>query len=104
MWWRRVKQLYCSSSLGKAFVCGVFIPALVGAGAAHDVVRGRNPFARYLRPTTRGMSAFYDWFDWLGGLPFEVATPESIVRFYRKRGFALCNVITVGGGAEGFPR
>lgn len=98
IWWRRVKQVYCSGILGKTFVCGAFIPLFVGGGAARDVLRGANPLARYLRPTTRGMSAFYDWFDWLGGLPFEVATPEAIVRFYRKRGFALYNLITVGAG------
>jgi 2-polyprenyl-6-hydroxyphenyl methylase/3-demethylubiquinone-9 3-methyltransferase len=98
IWWRRVKEVYCSGILGKALVCGTFIPVFVGGGAARDVLRGRNPLGRYLRPTTRGMSAFYDWFDWLGGLPFEVAPPEMIVRFYRKRGFALYNLITVGAG------
>ena len=99
IWWRRVKKAYCSGILGKAIVCGVLIPFLVVGGAARDVLGGRNPFARYFRPTTRGMSAFYDWFDWLGGLPFEVATPEVILRFYRQRGFTLRNLITVGGKA-----
>ena len=26
----------------------------------------------------RGMSAWHDWVDWIGGLPFEVASPEQI--------------------------
>ncbi len=99
IWWRRVKQVYCSSTLGKAVVCATLIPALVVVGAANDVARGRSPFGRYVSATARGMSAFYDWFDWLGGLPFEVATPEAILRFYRKRGFTLSNLTTAGGAS-----
>ncbi len=96
--WRRVKHIYCSSALGRALVCGLFIPYFVVSGFASDVVRLRNPLRRYLQPTTRGMSMFYDWFDWLGGLPFEVARPEAILRFYGDRGFVLRNLITAGGG------
>jgi len=35
----------------------------------------------------RGMSFWYDLVDWVGGYPFEVATPGSILDFYRVRGF-----------------
>ena len=44
------------------------------------------------------MSVFYDSFDWLGGLPFEVAKPEAILRFYRSRGFELRTFVTAEGG------
>jgi 2-polyprenyl-6-hydroxyphenyl methylase/3-demethylubiquinone-9 3-methyltransferase len=37
----------------------------------------------------RGMALWYDLKDWLGGYPFEVATPQSLVEFYRDRGYAL---------------
>jgi 2-polyprenyl-6-hydroxyphenyl methylase/3-demethylubiquinone-9 3-methyltransferase len=37
----------------------------------------------------RGMSALYDWIDWIGGYPFEVARPEAIFDFYRRRGLDL---------------
>ena len=46
----------------------------------------------------RGMSAWHDWVDWVGGLPFEVAKPEQIVIPLRKRGFVLENLKTVGNG------
>jgi 2-polyprenyl-6-hydroxyphenyl methylase/3-demethylubiquinone-9 3-methyltransferase len=95
--WHRVKRLYCSSLFGRVLVCAAFIPYFVGSSLASDVWRRRNPFRRYLQPTGRGMSVFYDWFDWLGGLPFEVAKPEAILRFYRDRGFALRNLVTAGG-------
>ncbi len=42
--------------------------------------------ARILYDLVRGMSAWRDVVDWVGGYPFEVATPEEIFRFYRDRG------------------
>ena len=35
----------------------------------------------------RGMSLWYDMTDWLGGYPFEVAMPEKICEFFKKKGF-----------------
>jgi hypothetical protein len=32
--------------------------------------------------------------DWLGGLPFEVASVAEVKQFYEKRGFALRSVVT----------
>jgi 2-polyprenyl-6-hydroxyphenyl methylase/3-demethylubiquinone-9 3-methyltransferase len=46
----------------------------------------------------RGMSPWYDVVDWVGGYPFEVATPEAIFAFYRDRGFRLDRLKTCGGG------
>jgi 2-polyprenyl-6-hydroxyphenyl methylase/3-demethylubiquinone-9 3-methyltransferase len=43
------------------------------------------------------MSIWYDLIDWLGGYPFEVASPEEIVDFMVLRGFMLRKIITVGG-------
>jgi 2-polyprenyl-6-hydroxyphenyl methylase/3-demethylubiquinone-9 3-methyltransferase len=46
----------------------------------------------------RGMSAWHDWVDWIGGLPFEVASPERIIVPLRQQGFVLENLKTVGNG------
>lgn len=46
----------------------------------------------------RGMSAWHDWVDWIGGLPFEVATPERITNALRDQGFVLERLTTVGNG------
>ncbi|MEM1069518.1 MAG: class I SAM-dependent methyltransferase [Planctomycetota bacterium] len=46
----------------------------------------------------RGMSAWHDWVDWVGGLPFEVAKPEQVIVPLRRSGFVLENLITVGNG------
>jgi 2-polyprenyl-6-hydroxyphenyl methylase/3-demethylubiquinone-9 3-methyltransferase len=40
------------------------------------------------------MSITHDWFDWLGGFPFEVATVEDIFRFFQDKGFVLTNIKT----------
>lgn len=49
------------------------------------------------RKYNRGMSIWYDLLDWLGGYPFEVATPEKIFEFYKELGYQLLKLKTVGG-------
>ncbi|HEX6964540.1 MAG TPA: class I SAM-dependent methyltransferase [Gemmatimonadaceae bacterium] len=55
-------------------------------------------WTRYASLSGRGMNRWRDMVDWLGGYPFEVATPEAIFRFYRDRGFTLQEMTTCGGG------
>ena len=43
------------------------------------------------------MSFVNDVIDWIGGYPFEVATPEEIFNFFRNRGFVLKKLKTCGG-------
>jgi len=43
------------------------------------------------------MSVVRDWFDWLGGYPFEVAKPEEIFQFYQAREFTMQKLHTTGG-------
>jgi 2-polyprenyl-3-methyl-5-hydroxy-6-metoxy-1,4-benzoquinol methylase len=57
------------------------------------------PFAAWGgKKKDRGMSAWHDWVDWIGGLPFEVATPEQIIVPLREQGLVLENLKTVGNG------
>jgi 2-polyprenyl-6-hydroxyphenyl methylase/3-demethylubiquinone-9 3-methyltransferase len=57
-----------------------------------------NPIHRFTRyKSLRGMSQWHDWIDWIGGYPFEVASPEQIFLFYRRRGFVLQQLKTCGG-------
>jgi 2-polyprenyl-6-hydroxyphenyl methylase/3-demethylubiquinone-9 3-methyltransferase len=37
----------------------------------------------------RGMNVYHDVVDWLGGLPYETASEDDVVRFARKRKFIL---------------
>jgi 2-polyprenyl-3-methyl-5-hydroxy-6-metoxy-1,4-benzoquinol methylase len=96
--WHAVKRTYNRSRVGRAAVMAAFVPYFVGRAAAADLVRGKNPLARHrgqLQP--RGMSMMHDVVDWLGGLPFEVATPDAVVAFLRTRRFTIERLITVGG-------
>lgn len=93
--WRRVKESYCSGVLGKALVSSIFIPYFFLRALLSCVLRRENVFTGYKK--NRGMSITHDWFDWIGGLPFEVATVEEIFRFVRDRGFVLRNIKTTNG-------
>ena len=45
----------------------------------------------------RGMSFHHDIVDWMGGYPFEVATPDVIIDFYISKGYILKKLKSCGG-------
>lgn len=97
--WRMVKRFYNSSSAARFVTSATMIPYWMGRSLTGDLLRFNNPLARYRNyGSARGMSRVTDWFDWLGGYPFEVAKPEEIFDFYRARGFRLERLRTAGGG------
>ncbi len=49
------------------------------------------------RKYPRGMNVWFDLLDWLGGYPFEAATPQQIFEFYKSCGYRLTKIKTVGG-------
>lgn len=49
---------------------------------------GLNPFG-WNEKQIRGMDTYHDIVDWLGGLPYEVASAQEIVGFCCERGFVL---------------
>ena len=48
--------------------------------------------------STRGMNHWYDIVDWVGGYPYEFATPDEIFEFYKARGFSLTKMKCGGVG------
>ena len=49
------------------------------------------------------MSITHDWRDWLGGLPYEVASADEIVSFFLEREFRIKNLKTTKSlGNNGF--
>jgi 2-polyprenyl-6-hydroxyphenyl methylase/3-demethylubiquinone-9 3-methyltransferase len=52
----------------------------------------------------RGMSRWHDIIDWVGGYPYEVATPDEIFEFFKARGYRLTkmNCGNVGLGCNQF--
>ena len=96
--WAAIKRAYCSSSLWRAVIVATIIPYWVLRELAADLLWLRNPFRRYTEyRSSRGMSVWHDWIDWLGGYPFEVAKPEQILDFFRARGLVLTRLATAGG-------
>ena len=96
--WTKIKRFYCSGVVGRVIVSGTFIPFWIVRNVAADIVWMRNPMTRYSTyGSQRGMSVVRDWFDWLGGYPFEAATPEAIILPILKRGYRLSNLVTAGG-------
>ena len=43
------------------------------------------------------MSAWRDVVDWVGGYPFEAASPEQIFEFYKAKGYSLEKLATANG-------
>ncbi|HKD15357.1 MAG TPA: methyltransferase [Candidatus Angelobacter sp.] len=97
--WCSIKRFYvrvpwlrwlCIAVYGSYLIVGRFIKDVI-------VLRS-NPLKRYRQlEGRRGMSYLTDMLDWLGGYPFEVASPESVFMFFRSRGFELLRLKTVGG-------
>lgn len=102
--WRALKKLYCTGAPGRVLVSVLCVPYFILRRLLSDVVRGRNPLEHYREyRTNRGMSAVRDWVDWLGGYPFEVASPTATFDFLRARGFRLDRMVsTLGSGCNEF--
>lgn len=97
-YWKVIKRTY--NHLPKAGQVPMELAFCLFFGTAFfaaDVMRGRNPSDRWFGRGQRGMSMLVDIQDWIGGYPFEVASPEEIFRFYRDRGFTLRELKTCGG-------
>ena len=74
---------------GKAFLRGVL------KGRPGDYFRMWKQYSN-----RRGMNHWYDIIDWVGGYPYEVATPDQLFEFYKARGFMLtkmkCGYVGLG--------
>lgn len=97
--WTRVKK--CYNQLPKSLRFLVVWPSFLVLNwrrMVKDLFRGK-PFQsiRNYGKKERGMSFWRDVVDWVGGYPFEVATPEQIFDFFRQRGFQLLRLRTCGG-------
>jgi 2-polyprenyl-6-hydroxyphenyl methylase/3-demethylubiquinone-9 3-methyltransferase len=99
--WRRVKQRYnASGPLTRRLLVAGSVAYLGRHKPISAVARmGRRSPASGARPVrARGMSAKHDLIDWVGGYPFEVASPEAVFRRIHPLGFELRHLKTCGGG------
>lgn len=91
--WRKIKKFYVISPplVQKTMAVGYFIPTMVIAN-----LKGLITQRRLRRKRPRGMSAWHDAIDWVGGYPFEVASREQVIDFFEQRGLSAEHVISVG--------
>ncbi len=100
--WLKIKKIYNLIPNGLKWI--IWMPMLVKLwwrNTLRDLIQDGKLFStwkNYAQVEARGMSAFTDVIDWVGGLPFEVAKPEEIFDFFTERNFALKRLKTCGGG------
>jgi len=101
--WHLVKRIYNRLPRPLRFPWAVLAIAPTEFKAATTaMVAGR--FGGSLRSWTppgpmRGMTRWRDVIDWVGGYPFEVASPDEIFDFYRERGFVMMKLVCKGAGS-----
>ena len=97
--WMRIKKAYNRNVFWRAAIVSFFAVYYGVRLPIHDLVRLKNPVARYREyRKARGMSYLTDLLDWLGGYPFEVAKREAVIEFFRQRNFALSKLSSAGDG------
>jgi SAM-dependent methyltransferase len=97
--WLRIKRLY--NRMPRVLRPLVLLPCaarLWGPTLVRDLLclHPCRTWRNYRRE--RGMSPWRDVVDWVGGYPFEVATPQSIVDFCEEGGFHPRHLKFCGGG------
>ena len=98
----RIKKIY--NLIPNGFKWIIWMPMLIKLwwrNTLRDLIKDGKLFStwrNYAQVEARGMSAFTDLIDWVGGLPFEVAKPEEIFDFFAERNFVLKRLKTCGGG------
>jgi len=96
--WRTVKRTYNVLPRRLRFSC--VVPAfarLWGPTILRDLLKGRPLVSWHSYSSARGMSAQHDLIDWVGGYPFEVASPDQVIDFFAARGFTVRSIQTRDG-------
>ena len=94
--WHAIKWLYNRGprvaqwiSLAISFAL-IWLPKIM-----RDAVRGAPLKTWHDYGSERGMSAWTDLVDWVGGWPFEAARWRTVVEFARERGFTLARPVVL---------
>jgi len=94
--WRWIKRVYnrLPTPLKTPFIFLILIPGQSKA-LLQSILTLR--LTEYIRSWTqysknRGMSRWHDAVDWIGGYPYEVATREKLIDFFKVKGFEVVKV------------
>lgn len=96
--WTWVKRTYNQSGpvVRGLLVAGSFV-RMWARPIIRDTVRWRDPLRTWRGYGTRGMDPKIDLIDWVGGYPYEAATPDDVMAFVSALGFSGEVVSTVTG-------
>ena len=84
--WRAIKRTYTASprliqqAMISVFYAVIYVTKLIATRS--------NPLSR-----RRGMNFYYDVVDWVGGYPYEYASPEEVITFLQKHSFHLLKMV-----------
>ena len=95
--WTAIKKMYLRLP---AWLRPLYTAAMMAPHELPSMVRHPIRQYRFIKEYghARGMSYWRDLVDWVGGYPFEAATPQQVVDFCRERGFLLFFLTTDGAG------
>jgi len=98
--WKKIKKTYSTSNIVTRILLLAFCSLrLWGPKFVKDFLRYGNPLKTWCAyKKNRGMSAWHDVVDWVGGYPFEVAKPEEVFNFFTEKNFQLKYLKTCAGG------
>lgn len=93
--WLKIKRAYNSASQPIKLL---YLYLFISYYFIGSLLLFKNPY-KYIRDykSSRGMSWYHDRIDWIGGYPYEFASPDEIVNFAGERGF-LCKKIKYRDG------
>jgi hypothetical protein len=97
--WQHEKRFYSQASPhAQRAIRLIYEAAFLGAKA----VAGHNPFA-YVRNfhSYRGMRWHNNVHDWLGGYPYEAASPDELAAFFKRTGLMVERAFTKPVAAQG---
>jgi len=97
-WWH-IKRLYNSCKWLRPFLVAYALLTTRSGWLIRGALKGR-PLERWRQygEKSRGMSAWNDLIDWVGGFPYEYAKPEDIFEFFQFHGGRLIKLKTMAGG------
>ena len=100
--WKWIKKTYCKlpDLLKTPFAVLAILPDETKRLLNYTAKGKPFDYARYWTNyrNARGMNRWHDIIDWVGGYPYEVATPDEIFEFYKAKGFRLAKLKTGGVG------